>query len=263
MGDQYLIYEAVSICRYNPSDRTVAVLGKEGQVSIINGDSISQIYEVPDSLSLGPFRTVKTIGNQLFVLGGARDVLQYETSGWKSLSKGLPAMDFSLNEEDLVSAIIGDTEIWFDFDGNSPEYLYAVGSGGEVWNWNYQQWWKKDCPTNLTLNSIHFDGKNRYIFCGQNGLLIQLESDLWNLIDIGDIETDFVSLTTLNDHIYLSDGNNAYHIIQEEELKKLDFNTGEDIPAHYVTSSNNEVLFLAAKEVFLGNSQGDWISLLA
>lgn len=263
--------EAVSICNSQRSPSVVYVLGREGECFLVSTSGHEDISIISDNYPSGPYREVQVVGNYIFVLGEERSVftrnLEDRTPNWKKIDIGLPSenefidkSDSFENEDTLIHELINNSEVMFSLAGNNINDVCMVGSSGEIWFWDGIKWNTGNSPTNLNLYSV-VNVSDKYIACGQFGTLLIGHRNQWKIIDLDITESNFCSVASFSEKIFLADGFSLF-VYNSDGFSKVDLLDNAEIPSHRVKSNNEVIVSVAAKEIFTSHNAIDWKSLL-
>lgn len=252
----------------SPDDKgEIFILGREGECVQIN-NKINTINLSDDQDDVGPFRKIRNIDGNIYVLGEDCSLWMFNLDSWKKIRDGLDEQKLQadilsddFNEDDLFDQLLDDTEVAFSFTGESSNELIQVGTNGKIWLFDGVKWKEEATPTNLTLYDICRAESERYIICGLNGTLIRGESQKWQIVDLDDFDNDFYSVTEFLGNIFIANGH-ALFKLEDDTISQIDFGVGEDVPSHFVTSRSGVILSLAAKEILISSDGKKWDSLL-
>jgi hypothetical protein len=171
-GDQDWMCAGIGIER-SETPKLVAV-GEFGEV-FVKGGGVQINEKVTPKLKTisdrGPLRGVRTIDQNVYVVGMDRQVYMRSKGRWS-------AFDAGLNSTHGNSDIAGFEAI-AGFDKNE---LYAVGWNGEIWRFDGHTWKRADSPSNLILNDVCCAADGKVYAVGQKGTLLVGRHDKWQLI---------------------------------------------------------------------------------
>lgn len=254
---------------FSPFDKEeIFVLGREGECARINRQNIISINISNDQENIGPFRKISNVGESIYVLGEDCSLWIYKLDDWVKIRDALDEQKIRLEslkddfeEDELFNDLIENTEVAFSFSGSSYNEIFQVGTSGKIWKFNGNKWDEEATPTNVTLRDICKTKNGEYIICGSHGTIIIGENQKWEIIDVGVVTNDYVSVCELLDKIFIADGFSLFKL-ENNKISQVDFGITKDIPAHFVTSRCGVVLSLAAKEVLISKDGDNWLSLL-
>lgn len=259
----FIPWEATSIC-ISPEGHPV-VLGREGHVVTIKNNTLVKLPEVGGPEAIGPFRKIKTLNNQLYVLGEDHGVYHFNTQKWQKLPNGFPSADLDSfsSHDDFLDEIVSSVDILFDIASLPTGKLCATGTSGEIWVHDSHKWRREHPPTNMNLFSAVADETgNAFYIGGQNGTLLHGSDDYWDLITMPGIAEDFISLAVAPEALYIATGQSAIKYT-EDGFKRISYEE-QIMPAHFALANSNVRVMLARKEVFISNDLGNnWRSLLS
>jgi len=178
--------------------REIVAISPEGDVGRGYGnfqldDLSSRVPPGPDVL--GPMREIRVVGEGLLAVGMGRQVYRWtRKEGWRALHSA--AM---VEREDLM-AVSGFNSI----HGDSMSDLWAVGMGGEIWEYRQRGWKRATSPTNLALNRVHVTGKAEAIAVGQSGVVLECKDRNWRHWFTLEQGEDIWSIARFNGATYLS-----------------------------------------------------------
>src|SRR5262245_13931437 len=145
---------AIAVARL-PTEKVV-VVGDDGDVvTFVGGKSVSEELK-PTPVVI---RNAREIGGYVYACGMKRQV--YKRTGEKRWI-------------DMSAPPVGPTEK-FGFeaiDGYSEDEIYAVGWGGEIWQYNGSKWANCKSPTNVILSAVCCAPDKTLYIAGQKGVLV-------------------------------------------------------------------------------------------
>lgn len=149
-----------SICCIEP--KGYAILSADGDVRISRPDYKNN-ENISDNVSIkGGFYDIQYIGNHLYAVSLAGDVVRREDEGWKSFKQGI-------GEKSRHGHRLRFTAIY----GVSEQDLYLVGFNGVVFHYDGTQWEEIETPTTLNLERVHCVSEEEVYICGKNGTLLK------------------------------------------------------------------------------------------
>ena len=244
------------------------LLDREGEYLRVYKES-KQVFDFKSFDDVvGPFRKIRKIGNELYVIGEDRSVWVMKDSIWRRQERGLPegdslpdVDDTGFDEDRYLEDLIEKSEVIFSISGSGPNDLCMVGTLGEIWTWDGGFWSKESTPTNQNLYDVYCISEGQYIICGQNGTILEGGNRRWRLIETDNESSDFCSITKYRDKWYLADGHDLFEF-DGDTLSQVNFGVDENVPSHFVVSSDQIILSIAAKEAFFCRDGVAWKSLL-
>lgn len=258
-----LPFEAVSLTLTSGRDNRAVILGRQGHVAAVSGESTTDLPLVGDYDYSGPFRRILNISERLFVLGEDRGLYMLRADHWQQLSNGLPSIDFSAvaDDEEAYQRIAGETEVWFSFAGLNEKQICSVGSGGEIWHWDGTIWHRADSPTNLVLTDTFATEDNRYLICGQRGLVFYSDREFWTILCSENPPLELSCVCKFHGRVYLADGHGVF-ALEGDAITPVKLQDGTIFPAHRLISRSELLVSLASKDVFISSDGATWEALL-
>jgi hypothetical protein len=248
---------------WDPKTQSALVLGREGNLMRIKDDAVLEESVVGDELSIGPFRRVRIVGDDVLVVGDDRGIYRWTHGHSERLVEAPNRPELSADsEEQFVDSLIDDAQLVFDIDGTSAEQLIAVGSDGGLWRLHDKRLIALDSPTNLPLYSICRCDAARYCVGGREGLVLKGNETGWSEFAIVDGAGDLPSVARFRDSIYVCDG----HQIFVSPVDEADFQVvtvmGRLIASHALRAHEASLLSIAGKEIFATSDGVQWTQLL-
>lgn len=253
-------FDAISLCQY---EQGLVVIGRNGNAVKTDQNAVRALDLIGDSDYSGPFRQVINIKGTVVVLGEDRGVFRLQGNGWIKLKDGLSDQEFSdaRDSEEAYELIAKTTEIWFGLSGYSKDNLCAVGSSGEIWEWNGKIWRKSASPTNVTLKGITPQVSGKYLICGNRGTVLLGSHDNWEIVCSDEPRLNLASIAIFKGSSFLADGDNVFRIVGDR-LELADFGTSLPVPATRIVSTDDACVAFAAKEAFITHDGLHWVSIL-
>ena len=245
-------WSAVGVCAIERPSRTVFMLGREGAVLTWGaaGFDEEQIREDNHSPQMrGPLRDIRVIEQEVFAVGMGRQVYRWLGPGnWVRFELGLP-------ETRARGSIVGLNGI----SGVSVDNLYAVGWGGEIWRTDGERWRAVSSPTNVGLFDVQVISDKLAYACGQAGTLLRGIGDQWEAIEYKSNQEigEFRSMAWFKDRLYLTDGDLLYSLV-DDVVTRVDMGFGEDVPTGYIHASQDLLLSVAPKDLFMTSNGAKW-----
>ena len=202
--------------------------GEEREEIIVKGD------EGP--ASRGPLCCIRAIGGQVLAVGSDRQVYRRKgPSRWEALDTGArpestiekavekapekPAKKVG-GERHRVRAkpqplsqkrnVAVHSDVGFEaLDGFSVTEMYAVGLGGEVWQWDGVRWHPRTSPVKERLTHITCALDNQVYAAGDKGALVRGRNEAWEKLPTGMTE-NITGLRLWKDQIYVSTAKGVY-----------------------------------------------------
>jgi hypothetical protein len=256
-------WQAVALDFSSTNPLQVEVLGRDGQVGTVTATG-SSVTQLDPPRPVGPFRGMRNTPYGLLAFGMKREVFRRDRSGaWARMMQGLDqSPDRKLSIKEQIRAGIANVGGINAIEVAGAETLFAFGMKGEIWRYEAAKWVKLESPTNLILTDAT-TGPDRNIFvCGQSGTLLNGAGDRWGVFKYdGPPRLDFVSIDSFKGLLFIADGH-SLRVLEDGELKLVDFGTEEIVPCAVVTAGPGCVLSVAGQEVWESTNGRAWNSIL-
>ena len=207
-------WPTVSLCAI-PGDMTqLMAIGEGGQVFLRGaGEEREEVIVKGDEgpATRGPLRCVRAIAGHVIAVGSDRQVYRRKgPSRWEALDmgarpeSGLPPMDKVEKAADKKKVAdkgraprakpgpptkrtsSAQTSVGFEaVDGYAVNEMYAVGRGGEIWQWEGTRWLPHASPTTETLTQLTCATDGHVYAAGDKGVLVRGRADRWELLRTG------------------------------------------------------------------------------
>jgi hypothetical protein len=239
----------VALCKLGSSDDSWAVLGSEGELTLIH-DAISAPRLRVERIVKSPeysFTVIRPFGNGLAVAGMARRVLwSADGRAWRRLSRGMPeeGPDELVGFEALV-ALSGD--------------LYALGWEGEIWRLSDDTWHQVASPTNVILSGAAVAPSGEIVASGQHGTLLRGRADHWEVIEHEQTTEDLWSVATFRERVHVSSMRGIY-TLETDRLSLVD--DGSRNASYYHLSANDEIMISVGATCVLLTNGDDWEQII-
>lgn len=255
-------FECTSLA-WDSRSQSALVLGREGNLARIKDDVVLEQSVIGDELSIGPFRRVRILGDDVVVVGDDRGIYRWARGHSERLTEAPNRPELSAaSEDEFVDSIIADAQLVFDIDGPRAEDLIAVGSDGGLWRLHDKRLVALDSPTNLPLYCICRCDAVRYCVGGRAGLVLKGNETGWSEFAVIDGAGDLPSIARYRDSIYVCDG----HQIFVSPADDADFQpvtvAGRLFAAHALRAQEASLLSVAGKEIFATSDGRQWTQLL-
>ena len=247
-GEWQIKYEDIEVIK-------ACILSIEGELSlimigttgdVIEGDKNGFNYKLIDTTEERPnwlrqLNDLKIIGQYIYAVGMKRQVFRrpINLSKWQRCDTGV-----------LVTRESKEIAGFLSIDGLSESEVYAVGYGGQIWNFNGIAWQQIDSPTNLMLESILCIDNNYLIAAGAEGVILKGRHNLWNVIEQDSITETILDIETLNGLIYLSTEDGIY-TLEENHVQKVDIGLDGDISTGKLHGNGKCILSIGENHVVL------------
>ncbi|UHD16108.1 hypothetical protein [Thiocapsa bogorovii] len=201
---------AIAVARA-PSTKLI-VIGEDGDVLTYLGGGLSEKEKLsPDPIMI---RNARGISGYIFACGMSRQVYKrVDEHRWVDMSASRP----------------GDTEsLGFEaIDGYAENEIYAVGWGGEIWEFDGSNWHNRNSPTSVILTGVCCAPDDMVYVTGQQGVLIRGRNDSWDTVPWDDeVTVDLWDMCWFQDRLYVATLSSLYTLIGNR-LVEVDFG---DIP---------------------------------
>ena len=195
---------AVAIAR--GPDECVVLVGEDGDVVTYAAGSSSEEAIVPRPVMI---RNAKDIAGRVYACGMKRQVFQRLDGQW--VDRSAPrANDL---EKYGFEAI----------DGYARNEIYAVGWGGEIWQYDASGWVQRASPTNVILTAVCCAGDGVVYAAGQGGVMLRGRHDVWSLVQWQDeVTADLWDLCWFQDRLYVATMS-ALYTLDQDTLVPVDF----------------------------------------
>ena len=254
-------WQSVSLAVISLTPLRVEVLGRDGDVGVLNSSKISTENLEPGT-ALGPMRNLSVISGRVFAYGMQRHIFTRGLKGdWIRFNKGM--VDESTDDLDLEAKIKRNIKS----DGGinrivsfSKDQMFAFGMRGEIWHFNKSNWNSVESPSKLMLNDATVDARGKVIACGLRGTVLENKITKFTQLKL-ESRLGFVSIAAFGGKVFLADGR-SLHVLSGEDLKPVGFGVKETVPCFSVVAENGELLAIAGQEAWVSNDGMGWISLL-
>ena len=233
---------AIAVAK-KPTEKLVFI-GEDGDVcTYVGGNSTKESIKPQPKV----IRNAKTIEGFVFACGMLRQVFHRVGEGsWKDISAPFPT---------------GGEEVGFEaIDGFSLKEIYAVGWGGEIWQYDGRKWTNRNSPTNVILTAVCCAPNNKVYVAGQEGILIIGRNATWEAVQWeGDVSVDIWDLCWFQDKLYVATMTNLY-TLEGNQLIAVDF--GDLVtPSCYSLTQAEGVMWSIGKEDVLSFDGTTWTQI--
>jgi hypothetical protein len=147
--------------------------------------------EVIDESASTFFFELRKIGAHLYACGMCQRVFRREPQGWVPIDK-------NIYKGDRYKSL-------YSIDGYAEDDIYTVGSGGEIFHYNEQQWLQQESPTNGGLNLVRCINGETYI-CGSGGRFFRGDVEGWELLARDVDKDDLTDIVYFSGRFYIASG---------------------------------------------------------
>lgn len=202
------------LCVIDEPKPKVLNMGVDGEITIFTLPGFQK--EIVDTSARRPsysvhLRSIRKIGNHVYVAGMARQVYRREEPGhWVSIDAGV-----YLPRGSRAQAVGFDS-----LDGTDEKNICAVGHKGEIWRFNGSKWSQDESPTNVALTCIRYARNSEMYACGMAGVLLHGTAKGWRIIPQTETTKDFWGLSLFRNNIYLSNYDGIF-VLDGKNLRKV------------------------------------------
>jgi hypothetical protein len=242
----------------------VDVLGRDGQLGTWTSHKAT-LNHVELGRPVGPFRGMRELRGKLLAYGMKREIFQREPDNtWTRFNEGMdaPKSTKKLSIAEKMKARLSDLGGINSISVYGTEDFVAFGMRGEIWNLRGIKWARVDSPTNLMLKDSATASDLSVYVCGQSGALLKGGADIWQVVDYkGPEGLDFCSICVFDGLVYIADGH-SLRVLDEDELRLVDFGTEDIVPCALVVSGPGRILSIAGQEIWESADGRNWTCLL-
>ena len=249
-AETWVSFNAHSICRITVPEPALVFLSGQGFYAVNSqamktGNIFNNSRPEPKQPRYGSIRSVATIGGKAYAVG-------------------LRGMAYRLDELTAWTRIDDTLAPTFDaqaIDGFDAAHIYAVGSRGEICQFDgRQQWTKRDSPTNLNLACVKCAGDETVYVGGHQGMLIRGREGNWITIEHEQTTKDIWDLEWFEGELYASTMSAVYRL-KGDVLEPVDF--GDDPPKTcYHLSAANGVLWSIGGNDIMSYNGNTWTRIV-
>ncbi|WP_165874675.1 hypothetical protein [Cocleimonas flava] len=234
--EEHVNWNCIGMCVVQkPLDKLISI-SEEGDIWTYVGGKKTTENILPEPKSI---RNICTIEGYAYACGMNRQV-------FKRVGE---------DQWDIMHATLSDNESnkgFEDIDGFSQFDIYAVGWGGEIWNYNGSKWIQADSPTNLILTCVLCAPDGNVYIGGRQGTIIKGKGNQWDLINIEDFTKDIWDFTFFEGKVYFSTMN-ALYILDESGVSAVDFEDDFPLTCYQLTQAEDTLWSIGTSDVFSFN----------
>jgi len=142
-------------------------------------------------------------------------------------------------------------------DGYSAKEIYAVGWGGEIWQYDGSKWTDRNGPTSVILSSVCCAPDGVVYITGQQGIMIRGRNDLWETIAWDDdVSVDLWDLCWFQDKLYVS-SMTALFTLEGNTLAPVDFGDIGEATCYSLTTAEG-VLWSVGRDDVMSFDGATW-----
>lgn len=233
------------------------MLGTMGEVWCVGGGQTAEEPGVAvsgqDPDRRGPMSELRCIaGGRAYAVGTNRQAYRRDAPGrWVCIDQTAQSPD-----QDPINT--GFKSI----DGFTEEEIYAVGWGGEIWQFDGATWAQHASPTNVALQKVRCAGDGTAYVCGQGGILLQGRGATWQPILHDATTEDLWGMEWFDGRLFISSTHFIYEL-KDGTLVPADFGNGDYPRTCYHLSAADGIMWsVGAKDVFEFDGKA-WARILA
>jgi len=249
VSESWVKFNAHSICRISSPDRGIVIVSSDGLYAVFSrtvhvGSIFRESQPAPREQRYGSIRSVSDVDGQAYAVGLRGMVYRLDQLNlWSRIDEGLPA---TFNAQAI--------------DGFESTEIYAVGSHGELWQFDGRAWVHRDTPTNKNLAAVKCAGDGQVYVGGHDGILLRGRTDSWQVIDQQDVKQDLWDLEWFDGVVYASTLSGVYRL-DGFALEEVSF--GDDKPeTFYQLSSNDGVLWSIGESDVMSFDGAAWTRIV-
>lgn len=201
--------------RLTCSSSQMYALGREGRLLIAGAGGVSEEFATdekersPDEVD---FRDMALIDNRLYITGRGRRVLRRNgPNEWVNWDNGL---DISQDEAGFNA-----------IDALTETDIYAVGTGGEIWNCREAHWRRVKSPAQSTLHNVKVIEPGLVYVAGANGVLLRGNEKGFNALKT-DTDKDLYGIESFAGRIYVASEEAIFVLDDKDQLRQLSVGYG-------------------------------------
>jgi hypothetical protein len=244
-GGQEVRWLACSATIVRQPDERVLMLGVTAEVWAAGGGLSAEEPPVRqgtiDPRNRGPMTEIRCIAaGRAYVVGTNRQAYRRDAPGrWVCI--------------DQTAQSPGQDPINTGFksiDGFSEEEIYAVGWGGEIWQYDGATWTQHASPTNVALQKIRCADDGTAYVCGQAGMLLRGRGTTWQPILHDATTEDLWGMEWFDGRLFVSSTHFIYEL-KDGTLARIDFGRGDYPRTCYHLSAADGIMWsIGAKDIF-------------
>jgi hypothetical protein len=245
ISESWVAFNAHSVCRTVLPEQAIVLISSEGFYGVFSGQvHVGNIFDEsqpqPTEPRYGSFCSVAQIGGRAHAVGLRGMVYRLDApASWTRIDEQLP-------REFDVEAIHGFSE----------SDIYAVGSKGELWQFNGQSWLKRNLPTNVNLLSVKCAEDGIVYIGGHGGLLVRGRNEAWEILDQPHMHSDIWDIEWFRGELYVSTFSGLYRL-KGRNLERILF--GENKPqSFYHLSVGERVLWSVGEADVMSFDGTNW-----
>lgn len=182
------------------------LLGKRGDITVLTPQEESTEFIQDAGTGPGKFGyldKIVQIEGELYACGYRRQVYKRCGGAWRHMDAGI------LCGQEAFA--LGLTSL----DGTDANNIYAAGRRGEVFHFNGERWARSDSPSTLTLRSVKCVEQDKIYICGNNGIVLEGNKNLWHVIKEDGFDDHFWSIEMFKDEIYMTSRRGIMRLVKD------------------------------------------------
>lgn len=216
----------------NPSDLLV-VVSPDGEVLTYVGGN-----QGAEKISPKPFeiRGLAVINGHAFACGMKREVYSRNAKGqWKAISA-----PFEKGKE-----VVG-FEAMAGFD---EQEMYAVGWGGEIWEFSKKEWIQRESPVAEILTGIRCAEDGMVYICGRNGTLLKGRHNKWEAFSSAELTDDCWDIISFKNRIFVSTMTSLWEL-NGSQLSPVNFGKKAPVSCYRLTAAEGVMWSLGQQDLY-------------
>lgn len=225
----------------------VLALGNDGELLIGSPGSFSEshldpVQKGPDRY--GVMRDIRWIGEDVFAVGMSRQAYRRTGKTWQDISGSMRKA--GLGEAGLNSV-----------HGLSPNAVFAVGFGGEVWFYDGTNWRPVDSPTSVALHRVVVLPSGHAIACGAGGVVLQGSPETLVPVQNEVTRDNLYGLAHFHGRVYVS-SLTAMFAIGKNGLEAVDLGLTGALTFGSLDASSDVIWSAGARHLFASDDGASW-----
>jgi hypothetical protein len=253
---QEVRWTACSATIVKQPDERALMLGVAAEVWAAGGGQSAQEPPVRDGnfdpRRRGPMTEVRCVADgRAYAVGTNRQAYRRDAPGkWVCIDQTAQSPD-----QDPINT--GFKSI----DGFSEQEIYAVGWGGEIWQYDGTTWIQHASPTNVALQKVRCGTDGMAYVCGQGGILLKGRGNTWQIIPHDSTTEDLWGLEWFDGRLFVATTHFVYEL-KDDALIPIDF--GADFPGtcYHLSAAAGIMWSIGSKDIFEYNGKA-WNRILA
>ena len=240
-------FAVVSSCYITKPELGFLKIAGSGTYSIVTskGTNVGNVFEEVTPRTprarFSEIRQIRNINGHAIAVGLGGTILRFKSTGkWDGIDHGLP------NHFDIEGV-----------DGSSDKRMFAVGSRGQIFEFDKGTWWEHETPTTKHLTSVVFCNQDLVYAAGHDGTIVKGNARNWELLNFDGFTNDIWGLEYFNGILFVSTLDGVFTLNADDELAQVDF--GRCVPATtYKLSAAPGVLWSYGETDVVALIDGTW-----